>query len=86
MKKMLFVAAAFAALVATPALAHDTGKDRSWFGRSATSAFARSGGFFDNRAIGGRSTAVYKDGRMIGADPDPNVRLQIRRDYENQSY
>jgi len=27
------------------------------------------------------STAVYVGGQNVGADPDPNVRLELRRDY-----
>lgn len=34
----------------------------------------------------GCAPAVYEGGRFIGQDPDPNVRLQLRRDPENEGY
>jgi hypothetical protein len=34
----------------------------------------------------GCTPAVYNGGRLIGQDPDPNVRLQLRRDPDNEGY
>jgi len=41
-------------------------------------AFAQSYGSFG-------PYVVIEDGKVIGADPDPNVRLELRRDYESSS-
>ena len=34
----------------------------------------------------GCAPAVYSGGRLIGQDPDPNVRLQMLRDADNEGY
>jgi hypothetical protein len=34
----------------------------------------------------GCAPAVYSGGRFVGQDPDPNVRLQLRRDADNEGY
>lgn len=34
----------------------------------------------------GCAPAVYSGGRFIGQDPDPNIRLQLRRDSDNEGY
>jgi hypothetical protein len=66
MKKLL-TAVAFAALVATPALA----KTHHMTAPASADSYAFASG----------PDAVIVNGEVIGADPDPNVRLQIERDY-----
>ena len=34
----------------------------------------------------GCAPAVYSGGRFVGQDPDPNIRLQLRRDADNEGY
>jgi hypothetical protein len=34
----------------------------------------------------GCAPAVYSGGRFVGQDPDPNVRLQLQRDSDNEGY
>ena len=34
----------------------------------------------------GCAPAVYSGGRFIGQDPDPNIRLQMLRDADNEGY
>ena len=34
----------------------------------------------------GCAPPVYSGGRFIGQDPDPNIRLQMRRDPDNEGY
>jgi hypothetical protein len=34
----------------------------------------------------GCAPAVYNGGRFVGQDPDPNIRLQMRRDPDNEGY
>jgi predicted TIM-barrel enzyme len=65
MKKLL-IAVAFAALVATPALA----KTHSTTARAS-----------DAYAFAAAPDAVIVNGQVVGADPDPNIRFQIERDH-----
>jgi opacity protein-like surface antigen len=87
--KKLVLAAGLAALLATPALAqsydseYGTGNSLptppSWAAQQnagAGSAFA-----YAPRALrSAGSDSVYVDGHNVGADPDANIRLQLRRD------
>jgi hypothetical protein len=34
----------------------------------------------------GCAPAVYDGGRFVGQDPDPNVRLELRRNPDNEGY
>jgi hypothetical protein len=34
----------------------------------------------------GCAPAVYSGGRFVGQDPDPNIRLQLQRDLDNEGY
>jgi hypothetical protein len=34
----------------------------------------------------GCAPAVNSGGRFVGQDPDPNIRLQLRRDSDNEDY
>jgi len=71
--KYLMTAAALATLIASPAFA--TQKQPTTYHRTAaTDAYAAAPGI----AYG--SPAVVVDGKVVGADPDANVRLQLRRD------
>ena len=75
--KKLFFGAAFVALSVSPGLAHN---------------YQRADGVTSTRMIhllrGVRAQAiapaegVYFNGRVIGSDPDPNVRLSFQRDPE----
>lgn len=38
---------------------------------------------FDAQAMAPAGDAVYADGRNAGADPDPNVRLELQKDWAN---
>jgi len=66
MKKLL-TAVAFAALVATPALA----KTHHMTAPSAADSYAMAAG----------PGVVVDDGQVVGADPDQNIRFQILRDH-----
>ena len=83
MRTMLIALAAMTVLIATRA-------DAQIFqsGRNVTNPDGRSGASRTGRNVNPRRDpdAVYADGKLIGRDPDPNVRLMIRRQYENQSY
>lgn len=86
--KKLVIALALSAVTAMPALAQVyptagnpdyTGNDQvtGSTGRGAFSAFAYVA---KPRQAYGAPAAVYVNGEYQGADPDPNVRLQLLRD------
>jgi hypothetical protein len=64
--KQLFVAATFAALIASPALA------KSHHAMSPATYGARA-------AVPSGSSAVIWNGKVIGADPDAAIRTQLYR-------
>ena len=66
--KLVSVAVAMAALIATPALAAPTHKGK------AAHAYAAQ------PQPNGATTVVGWDGRALGTDPDPNIRFQLMRD------
>jgi hypothetical protein len=65
--KMLVAAAALAAVITSPA-----------FAQTARHAATESG-----QMASMHWDAVTAEGRVIGQDPDANVRLELRRDYES---
>jgi len=69
--KKLILGAALAVMAASPVLAQ---------GAYAPHRATR----FDNiraQAPMADNTSVYVDGQYVGMDPDPNVRLQLQKDY-----
>jgi hypothetical protein len=74
MIKYLSVVVSAAALFATPALAssaHHKGK------ASATDSYASSNVYDPAHS---RDAVVSSDGKVLGADPDPNIQFQLLRD------
>jgi len=69
--KAIVSALAMVALLATPALAKSR-KHPAPVGQGIYNTAAPN-------AVG--STAVEADGRIIGADPDPQIRTQLQRDF-----
>jgi len=78
--KMLIATAALAAVIAAPALAQTATRrapapqiysQYDQYGRTETG----------RRSVGPNS--VYEGNVYLGADPDPNVRLNLRMDYEH---
>ena len=86
MKHILSLSSAAAiALIATPT-----------FAQNAPLAQAQPNGYYLQTQPGPRDAyaqsfgnfgpyVVIEDGKVIGADPDPNVRLELRRDYNSSS-
>ena len=82
--KTLITAVALAAVIASPALAQTAARrapaqqalsqDQS-FGRTEAQRRATNSGH-----------SVYEGGQYLGADPDPNVRLMLRLDYEHRDF
>ncbi len=74
MKKTLFLAAAAAAMLASPVLAQTRHVVRHH--RQASLQYAPFA----------QSEAVFEAGEYVGADPDANVRLELRRDTRPYSH
>lgn len=77
--KLVMAAAAVAALVTSSAYAEQA-SSQARLSPKASFTYARSlvSEHFGAPHISGN--AVYVDGRIVGQDPDPNVRLQLLRD------
>jgi hypothetical protein len=73
--KMLLGTVALVTLVTSSAFAHQTPQPR------LSSAYAQSPANTHLGAPHISGNAVYAEGRIIGQDPDPNVRLQLQRDF-----
>jgi hypothetical protein len=78
--KMVATALAMVALLATPALAQKARKQHpaATHGQGIYNVVPNGPEGIRN---GFGSTTVDADGRVIGADPDPQVRTQLLRDY-----
>ncbi len=85
--KTLLAMAALAAVIASPAFAQ-TGT------RSRVQA-AEHPSQYDQPVVGraeaqprsaAQGTTVYDNNHYLGADPDPNVRLDLRRDFEGRDF
>ena len=77
--KSLVAAVALAAVVATPALAQTA--SRRGQVQPGEAQYNESYGRTDGqRHSAVPNNAVYENGHYVGSDPDPNVRLEMRRD------
>ncbi len=76
--KMLVATAVLATAIASPALAQ-TAAPRT---QTNPSQFDQSSGQNGPQRSTNRSYDVYQNGQYVGSDPDPNVRLQLRREYD----
>ena len=81
--KRVITAAIFAALVASPALAQTARRAPAQQPSQYEQGYGRTEG--QPRAAN-PGTDVYEGGRYLGADPDPNVRLQLRLDAEHRDF
>jgi hypothetical protein len=88
------IAALAIALVASPALAK---KPRHRVSSQAQAACVDRGvpqrsipsflfGLDPEPQANGCAPPVYSGGRFVGQDPDPNVRLELRRNADNEGY
>jgi hypothetical protein len=83
MMKTLVIAAALAAAVASPALAQTA--QRRATPQMYPSQYDQTVGRTEQpRSTNGNT--VYDNNQYLGADPDPNVRLDLRRDYEGRDF
>ena len=69
--KKLILGAALAVMAASPVLAQGA----YWQHRDTRLDNIRA------QAPAANNGAVYVDGQYVGMDPDPNVRLQLQKDY-----
>ena len=82
--KTLVIAAALAAVVASPALAQ-TAQRHATPQQMYPSQYDQPVGRTEQpRSTNGNT--VYDNNQYLGADPDPNVRLDLRRDYEGRDF
>jgi hypothetical protein len=80
--KVLIATVALAAVVATPVLAQTVQR------RLPPQRYLQSDQFYGQSGERPHSTNpaydVYDGGQYVGSDPDPNIRQQLRRDYEGR--
>lgn len=82
--KLLMTTAAVAALITSSAYAQQT--SQKLVSPKPSAAYAQS---LTSEHVGVphiSGNAVYVDGRIIGQDPDPNIRLQLLRDPPGKNY
>jgi hypothetical protein len=78
--RLLVVTAALAAAIASPALAQSAHRAPV---QQYQSQYDQPFGRFEGRPQSAPSgNDVYEAGQYLGRDPDPNVRLELRRDFE----
>lgn len=78
--RIFVVTAALAVVVASPALAQSTRRAPV---QQYQSQYDQPYGRFEGRPQAAPSgNDVYEAGQYLGSDPDPNVRLELRRDFD----
>ena len=82
--KTLVIAAALAAAVASPALAQ-TAQRHATPQQMYPSQYDQTVGRTEQQRSTNGNT-VYDNNEYLGADPDPNVRLDLRRDKEGRDF
>ena len=82
--KTLLATVALAAVVASPALAQTTRRAPV---QQYPSQFEQTYGRSEGQPRSANpSYDVYERGQYLGSDPDPNVRLELRRDFEHRDF
>jgi hypothetical protein len=91
MKKMLLASAAVATMIASPALAQSSWQSGSipaapFYGQVAPHGQVAPFGAYAQQRPGAFVTpyAQHLGGDYVGTDPDPTVRLQLRKDAESR--
>jgi hypothetical protein len=82
--KTLVAAVALAALIATPALAQTS--QRRAQPQQYLSQSDQTVGRIEGQPRSATGNAVYENGQYLGADPDPNVRLNLHKDFEGRDF
>jgi hypothetical protein len=81
--KMLVATTVLAAAIASPALAQTAAPQRS---QVQTFPFEQSFRPNGQPHSVNRGYDVYQQGQYVGSDPDPNIRLQLRREHDNSEW
>ncbi len=84
--KTFIVAAVLAAVIAAPALAQTTGRRPAQQAQPDAQPYAQSYGRIEIQRRLVDPSAVYDGGTYLGADPDPNIQLNLRMDYEHRDF
>ena len=84
--KTLLATAALAAVIASPAFAQTGTRSRVQAAEHPSQYDQPVGRARSSAAFGGRPITVYDNNHYLGADPDPNVRLDLRRDFEGRDF
>jgi hypothetical protein len=83
--KTLLAMAALAAVIATPAFAQ-TGARRVQAAEHPSQFDQTVGRAEAQPRSAAQGQTVYDNNHYLGADPDPNVRLDLRRDFEGRDF
>ena len=84
--KTLVATVALAAVIASPAFAQ-TATRRAPAVQQYPSQYDQPYGRAEGTPrASNQANSVYENGQYLGADPDPNVRLELRRDYEHRDF
>jgi hypothetical protein len=84
--KTLVAMVALAAVIASPALAQTSRRAPAQQQYQYQSQYDQSYGRTEGQYRSGGSNDVYEGRQYLGTDPDPNVRLDLRRDYEGRDF
>jgi hypothetical protein len=83
--KTLVATVALAAVIASPAFAQTRRAPAAvqQYPSQVDQTYGRSE---NSPRSGNQANSVYENGQYLGADPDPNVRLELRRDFEHRDF
>jgi len=84
--KTLLAAAALAAVIASPAFAQTGTRSRVQAAEHPSQYDQPVGREEAQPRSGMQANPVYDNNHYLGADPDPNVRLDLRRDFEGRDF
>ncbi len=84
--KTLPAMAALAAVIATPAFAQTGTRTRVQAAEHPSQYDQQVGREEAQPRSGMQANPVYDNNHYLGADPDPNVRLDLRRDFEGRDF
>ena len=84
--KTLLATAALAAVIASPAFAQTGTRSRVQAAEHPSQYDQQVGRAEAQPRSAAQGTTVYDNNHYLGADPDPNVRLDLRRDFEGRDF
>ena len=82
--KAILAVAALAALIASPAFAQTA--TRRVQAAEHPSQYDQPVGRSEGQPRSAQGNTVYENNHYLGADPDPNVRLDLRRDFGGRDF